>query len=183
VIASQATGQTAQGDPLYQIYENRPPTRSQRTLYLRNKVYLGGDVLDVSYSHGWDTWDVRSNTLEARYRWALSDEYFLQPHLRYYKQSAAYFYQRGLLDSEVLPTYVSADYRLSAFTARTIGLEYGTDVVSRQWLPAGTFTVRYEHYSQNGGSDPLVEIGTQQNFSLFPGLSANIVQVDYSFEF
>jgi hypothetical protein len=183
VIASQATGQTAQGDPLYQIYENRPSSRSQRALYLRNKVYLGGDVLDVSLSHSWDTWDVVANTLDARYRWALGDESFLQPHLRFYKQSAAYFYQRGLLDSGAIPIYVSADYRLSAFTARTIGLEYGTQVVINQWLPVGTFTVRYEHYRQSGGSDPLVDIGTQQNFSLFPGLSANIVQLDYSFEF
>ncbi len=183
VIASQATAQTALGDPLYQIYENRPSTRSQRTIYLRNKVYLDGNVLDISYRYGWDTWGIRSNTLGLRYRWALSDHFFLEPQLRYYRQSAAYFYRRGLLNSEPLPAFVSADYRLDAFTGRTIGLEFGTHVSKGSWWPAGTLTLRLEHYTQTGGSDPQVNIGVQQNFSLFPGLSANIVQVDYSFGF
>jgi hypothetical protein len=186
VIASQATAQTPQGDPLYNIYENRPSSRSERSLYLRNKVYIDGDVLDLSYNYGWDTWDIHSNTLEVRYRWALSDDYFLQPHLRYYRQSAAYFYRRGLLDSEPVPAYVSADYRLGALTARTVGLEFGINVSQGawlSWLPAGTLTLRAEHYAQGGGSDPSVEIGVQRGYSLFPGLSANIVQVDFSFGF
>lgn len=183
VIESQSNTATPQGDPLYQIYENRPSTRSQRTIYLRNKIYLDGNVLDISYRYGWDTWNIHSNTLGLRYRWVLNDHSFLEPHLRYYRQSAAYFYRRGLLNSEPLPDYVSADYRLAGFTGRTIGLEFGTDVSKGNWWPAGTLTLRLEHDTQTGGSDPQVNIGVQQDFSLFPGLSANIVQVDYSFGF
>ncbi len=183
VIESQTLAAMPQGDPLYQIYENRPPTRSQRTIYLRNKVYLNGNVLDISYRYGWDTCGVRSNALELRYRWALGDQYFLEPQLRYYRQSAAYFYRRGLLNSEPVPEFVSADYRLAGFTGRTVGLELGTDISKGNWWPAGTLTLRLEHYTQSGGSDPQVNIGVQQGFSLFPGLSANIVQVDYSFGF
>ena len=183
VIASQTLPQTPQGDPLYQIYENRPPTREQRALYLRNKVYLGGNVLDVTYRYGWDTWNIHSNTLDVRYRWALGDHYYLQPEVRYYHQGAAYFYQRGLLNSEALPAYVSADYRLASFTGRTVGIEFGTRVGAGHWLPPGRLIFRIAHYSQGGGTQTNVDIGTQRQFDLFPGLSANIVQADYSFKF
>lgn len=60
VIASQALAQTPLGDPLYQIYENRPPRRDQRAVYLRNKIYVGGNVLDITYRYGWDTWSIES---------------------------------------------------------------------------------------------------------------------------
>ena len=181
MIESQANAATPQGDPLYQIYENRPSTRSQRTLYLRSKTYLNGDVLDVTYRYGWDTWNIHSNTLGLRYRWNISDHYFLEPHIRFYRQSAAYFYHRGLLNSQPLPDFVSADYRLAGFTGRTVGLEFGMDVSKGEWWPAGTLRMRLEHYTQTGGSDPQVDIGVQRNFDLFPGLSANFVQITYTF--
>jgi len=164
------------GEPISQIYENRPDSRHERALFMDNKVYLSGDVLDLSYRYGWDDWGIHSNTVELRYRWSLGDSNYLQPHLRWYRQSAANFYHRGLLDSDTVPQFVSADYRLSAFTARTVGVEFGTR------LDAGrVFSVRVEHYSQGGGGDEHVNIGEQQGYDLFPGLSANIVQFDYTF--
>jgi hypothetical protein len=164
------------GEPTGQIYENRPDTRHERALFLDNKVYLGGDVLDLSYRYGSDDWGIHSNTVELRYRWSLGDSHYLQPHLRWYRQSAADFYHRGLLDSDTVPQFVSADYRLSTFTARTVGVEFGTRFESGR-----VFSVRVEHYSQGGGGDEHVNIGEQQGYDLFPGLSANIVQFDYTF--
>lgn len=164
------------GEPLFNIYENRPDSRHERALFVENKVYINGDVLDLSYRYSWDDWDIHSNTVELRYRWSLGGDYFLQPHLRYYRQSAANFYHRGLLDSDSVPQFVSADYRLAAFTARTVGVEFGTRFNGGQ-----TLSLRVEHYSQGGGSDPHVVIGEQQGYDLFPGLSANIVQFDYTF--
>ena len=82
-----------------------------------------------------------------------------------------------------MPAYVSADFRLSGLTSRSIGVEFGMPYRGDYSLPPGVLTVRVEHYTQSGGSDPTVNIGIQQNYNLFPGLSANIVQVDYSVSF
>jgi len=164
------------GEPISQIYENRPGTRHEKGLFLDNRVALSGDVLSVAYRYAWDDWGIRSNIVELRYRWAFANDYYLQPHLRWYRQSAADFYHRGLLDSDTIPEFVSADYRLAAFTGRTVGLELGARLSGGR-----TVSLRIEHYSQGGGSDPHVEVGEQTGYDLFPGLSANIVQVDFTF--
>ena len=164
------------GEPISEIYENRPASRHEKGLFLDNRVALGSDVLSVAYRYGWDDWGIHSNTVELRYRWTLGDDYYLQPHLRWYRQSAADFYHRGLLDSDTVPQFVSADYRLAAFTGRTLGLEFGARLSGTR-----TVSLRIEHYSQGGGSDPHVEVGEQTGYDLFPGLSANIVQVDFTF--
>lgn len=167
---------TPLGEPVEQIYENRPKTRVDRALYLGSKTYLGGDVLDFSYRYGVDDWGIRSNTFELRYRWPFGDNFYLQPHLRYYHQSAADFYHRGLLSTDIIPAHVSADYRLAEFSGRTVGLEFGVDTGGGHLL-----RIRYERYLQSGGSDPRVQIGVQQRFDLFPELKADIVQVSYTF--
>lgn len=164
------------GEPIGEIYENRPTRRHEKALFLDNRVAVGDDVLSVGYRYAWDDWGIRSNMVELRYRWAFGDDYYLQPHLRWYRQSAADFYHRGLLDTDTIPAFVSADYRLAAFTGRTLGLEFGARLAGGRSL-----SLRIEHYSQGGGSDPHVVVGEQAGYDLFPGLSANIVQVDFTF--
>jgi hypothetical protein len=165
------------GEPTGQIYENRPDLHQKRALYLDNKVYLAGDVVDFSYRYGWDDWGIHSNTYELHYRFAFSEGYYLQPHVRYYHQGAAYFYQRGLLDSDTVPQFVSADYRLAQFTARTVGLEFG---MPTSW--GGRASLRIERYVQSGGGDNShVQIGVQQPYDLFPELKADIAQLSLSF--
>ena len=162
------------GAPLYSIYENRPGERHEQALFLVNKVALGSDVVDFSVRYGRDGWGIRSRTFELRYRWEYGDGYYLQPHLRYYRQSAADFYQRALLDSDTVPAFVSADYRLAAISGRTVGVEWGMQGGSR-------FRVRLERYVQGGEVDPRVLIGVQQGFNSFPDLTAYIAQVSCSF--
>jgi hypothetical protein len=164
------------GEPISEIYENRPGSRHEKALYLDNRMAFSDDVLSFAYRYAWDDWGIHSNMLELRYSWAFAGDYYLQPHLRWYRQSAADFYHRGLLDTDIVPTYVSADYRLAAFTGRTLGLEFGAHLAGTR-----TFSVRIEHYSQGGGSDPHVQVGEQTGYDLFPGLSANIVQFDFTF--
>jgi hypothetical protein len=166
----------ALGDPLSNIYESRPSTRVKHALYLQNKAYLGGQVLDFSYRYGWDDWGIKSSTYELRYRIPFGESWYAMPHLRWYHQSQADFYHRGLLDTDVVPQYVSADYRLAEFSARTVGIEFGT---ATSW--GGRASVRLEHYVQSGGSDPHVNIGVQQAYDLFPELKADIVQFSVSF--
>lgn len=164
------------GEPVVSLYENRPGTRNERAIYVVNKAYLAGSVAELSYRHGKDDWGIRSNTWELRYRLPLGDDFYVQPHLRYYHQTAASFYQRTLLDSDPLPTYVSADYRLADITGRTIGLEFGADVDEGSVL-----RVRLERYVQSGKVDPRVLVGVQQDYNSFPDLKAYIAQVSYSF--
>lgn len=164
------------GEPLSNIYENRPDQRVKRALYWGNKGYLAGTVLDFSYRYGRDNWGIRSNTFELRYRIPFGDNFYVMPHLRYYHQGAADFYHRALLDTEVVPQFVSADYRLAEFSARTVGIEVGGQT------QGGTrVSVRFERYVQTGGVDSRVKIGIQQGYDLFPELKANIVQVSLSF--
>ncbi len=167
---------TPLGEPVAQFYENRPRERRERALYLGSKTYLAGDVLDFSYRYGLDDWGIRSNTYELRYRWAFGGDFYLQPHVRYYHQTAADFYHRGLLSTDIIPAHISADYRLAEFSGRTVGLEWGMDTGDGHML-----RIRYERYLQSGGSDPRVQIGVQKKFDLFPELKADIVQVSYTF--
>ncbi|MGD8380230.1 MAG: DUF3570 domain-containing protein, partial [Gammaproteobacteria bacterium] len=101
---------------------------------------------------------------------------FLQPHLRWYRQTPADFYHRGLLDTDPVPAVVSADYRLAGLNARTVGLEWGTTRQGRN-----RFALRIERYIQSGQKDPYVDIGVQQGFDAFPDLKAVILQVSYDF--
>jgi len=164
------------GDPLRDIYESRPGERHEKAVFLLNKAYLGGSILDFSWRYGWDDWGIRSHTYELRYRWPVGEASYLQPHLRYYRQTQADFYQRALLDTDTVPTFVSADYRLGAITGRTLGIEWGTEI-----QPGHDLRLRFERYVQDGTVDPRVLIGTQLGFDSFPELTAYIAQVSYSF--
>lgn len=163
------------GEPLSNIYENRPNLHQKRAIYLGNKAYFGGDVLDFSYRYGWDDWGIKSNTYELRYRIPLGDNFYVMPHLRYYEQGAADFYHRGLLDTDTVPQFVSADYRLARFNARTFGIEFGA-----QLSGGAKASFRLERYLQHGSTDQRVNIGVQQQYDLFPGLKANIAQISLS---
>jgi hypothetical protein len=164
------------GEPVLSLYENRPGTRNERAVYLVNKAYLAGSVAELSYRYGRDDWGIHSNTYELRYRVPFGENFYFQPHLRYYHQTAADFYQRTLLDSDPLPVYVSADYRLANITGRTIGLEFGEDVEAGSVL-----RVRLERYVQSGRVDPRALVGVQQDYNSFPDLKAYIAQISYSF--
>ncbi len=164
------------GDPLQEIHESRPDTRHERAVFMVNKVYAGGGVVDFSWRYGRDDWGIRAHSYELRYRLPFGDGYFLQPHLRYYHQSAADFYQRALLDTDTLPNFVSADYRLADINGRTLGVELGTDLQDQHSL-----RLRLERYVQSGKVDPRVLVGVQANYNSFPDLTAYIAQLSYSF--
>ena len=129
-------------------YEHRPDSRSKHSLYAQGKYYMSGKVLDASYRYMTDDWEIDSHTIDLRLRWPIGDTSYLEPHLRFYTQTAAEFYQislNGLNEGEPLPEYASADYRLGDFDALTAGLKFG-------WKTGGgnDMSVRLELYSQSG---------------------------------
>ncbi len=157
-------------------YENRPQTRTRQSLYWVNKLAMGPTVLDLSYRHGTDSWAVHSDTLDARLHVDLGRGMYLEPHARWYRQSAADFYDLYLSVAGAPPAFMSADPRLGAFDASTVGLKLGVTIGH-----GGELNVRFERYQQRPSvqSSPLPEL---QGLNLNPDLTANIVQLGWHLE-
>jgi hypothetical protein len=170
---------SSSGEPLRQLYENRPDSRLRSALFAKyRKMLPGKDIFTASYRYMTDDWGVDSNTVDLTYRFRLGDRYYLQPHLRYYQQSAADFYRYFLVDGEPLPDEASADYRLGEMDATTVGVKFGHDIDGRhEW------SVRLEQYVQSGESSPSEAFGQLAQQDLYPDVEATIVQFNYSFVF
>jgi len=167
------------GEPVDQLYENRPDSRSRQGLYGKYRKTLGNtDIFTASYRYMTDDWGIDSNTFDFTYRFKFSNGYYLQPRLRYYDQTAADFYTYFLVDGDPLPNDVSADYRLGEMEATTVGIKFGREV-DRQH----SWSVRLEQYEQTGESSPSEAVGQLRNQDLYPDVTATIVQLSYAFIF
>jgi hypothetical protein len=166
----------ATGAPLDYLFESRPDSRIKHSLYWQTKHHLDRDMVDVSVRLMSDDWGINSQTLDLHYRWNLSETQYLEPHVRYYNQSAADFYQyevsnEGLSAVQLAAQYqrdgtdVSADYRLGELNATTVGLKWGASLFKNHQL-----TTRLELYQQSGNSD-------------IADLDAIIFQVGYGLKF
>jgi hypothetical protein len=176
-VVDPVTGAPVPGPGTLNLYlfESRPDTRAKHSLFVEVRHHLRRDVIDGAYRFMTDDWGVRSQTLDLHYRWRQKESY-LQPHVRYYSQSAADFYVVDLFDGDPLPAYASADYRLGEFDAYTLGLKYGRPSDNgKEWA------VRVEYYEQSGRAPPGSGVGELADFDLYPGLDAVILQVGYSF--
>lgn len=170
----------ANGDPLRYVYESRPDTRLKHALFAQYKRFVfGRDVIDVSLRLMSDDWGITSETLDTTYRWNFSETRYLEPHLRYYRQSEADFYRAALFDGEENTlTEASADPRLGQFDAVTVGLKYG------QTLPSGNeWNVRLEAYTQLGKTTgvPAQAAAGLSRFDLEPTLDALMLTAGYRF--
>ncbi len=171
------------------LYEHRPEDRQKISLYLQNKVAVfSNDAVDISYRYMTDDWGIDSNTFDLTYHLDVAGQFYLEPHFRYYEQTAADFYTPFLeLGTDVsmsgteinaLVDYASADPRLGAFSATTYGMKVGVPLFRSHEL-----SLSYEAYQQQdknsyretaAGSD----LDGQDQFA---ELSANWIQVGYSF--
>jgi len=158
------------------LHESRPDSRQRTTLYWKIAHHLTEDVINFAYRYYTDDWGVDAHTLDLKYRFRLTARDYLQPHIRYYSQTAADFYRHSLLASEALPEYVSTDLRLGEFDTLTYGIKYGR-VLGKNNEISG----RVEFMQQTGESNPADAIGEQQNHDLYPDLDAIILQFSYSF--
>jgi len=167
-----------QGDPLSAIHEKRPGSRLQHSYYwLTRYNYRDHDVFSLGLRYFADNWGIHSQTLDFTYRWQYHPQRFLEPHVRYYHQTAADFFRVGLLNGQALPDAASADYRLNAIDGVTFGIRFGWTLHNGSEL-----ILRAEYYTQTGESSPNSAIGDQRSFDLFPTLHASILQIQYSFD-
>ena len=163
------------GTPYLYLWEHRPDSRTKQSGFVEWRHAFDRDSLALSARYMTDDWGVDSQTVETRYRWNINDRSYLEPHLRWYTQSAADFYRTVLFDGDQLPEYASADQRLADFDAYTVGAKYGrrTDY--------GEFSLRVEYYRQEGDPSPGSAVGDLAGFELLPPLTAYIVQFGYKF--
>lgn len=158
------------------LYEHRPDSRTKHSLYAQGKYYMGGKVLDASYRYMTDDWEIDSHTVDLHLRLPIGDTRYLEPHLRFYTQTAAEFYGISLVDGAPLPEYASADYRLGDFDAVTAGLKFG-------WQTSGgnDMSLRLEYYGQSGNVAKSDLIGGQADREAYPDMDAVILQYSYHF--
>ena len=168
------------GEPLRYAYEARPDERTKHAVYGQYKRFVfDRDVWDISLRLMTDDWGIVSQTLDTTYRWNFSERRYLEPHLRYYRQSEADFYRAALFDGEENALqFASADQRLGQFDALTVGLKYG------QTLDSGnSWSVRLEGYTQLGKTAGVPEQAAAglSKFDLEPELTAVMLTAGYRF--
>jgi hypothetical protein len=158
------------------VYEKRPDSRTKTFAFWQTKYAMNFGAADFSYRFAADDWKVDSHTFDTRLRINLTDKSYLQPHFRYYSQSAAEFFQPFLIDGQALPEFATADYRLGEMTAYTLGLKYGMELDNGDEL-----SFRVEYYQQSPKNAGFSEPGSLQDVDLYPSVKAVIAQVNYRF--
>lgn len=168
----------ASGEPIRQLFENRPDSRSRQSLFGKyKKMFTNRDIFTASYRFMTDDWGIDSNTFDFTYRFRLKEGYFIEPHLRLYQQSEADFYRYFLRDGEPVPAEVSADYRLGEMDATTAGVKFGKQINDQH-----VWSVRLEQYVQSGDSSPSEAFGQLAQQDLYPDVEATMIQFNYSFK-
>ncbi len=169
------------------VHEKRPDQRTRTSLFWQNKVHLEHDVVDVGYRYYRDDWGVQAHTLDTRYRWALGDGgHYIEPRWRFHSQTAADFWRGWLVEgsgpgqwnsgnSSTSLVSASADPRLGAFTAHTLGATVGWPLRGQREL-----TLRLEAYRQQP-KQPTNAPGVLQQLPVAPTLNAVMLTVGYTF--
>jgi hypothetical protein len=164
------------GIPYLYLFESRPDERTKQSLFAQIKHRIGRPVIDASYRYMTDDWGVRSHTIDVLWRQPLGERWYVQPHVRYYTQSAADFYRSYLREGDPLPDHASADYRLGDMDGTTFGIKVGRAVAGDQ-----EWSARVEYYRQSGRAPPGASFGSLAGLDLFPSVEAVITQIEYRF--
>jgi hypothetical protein len=158
------------------LFEHRPDSRRKQSLYGELRQDFSGKVLSLGYRYSTDDWEVDSHTLEGRFRIPIGESSYLEPHLRYYTQTAADFYRYSLADGATLPAFASADARLADLDAYTAGVKY-----ARRTTGGNEWSARLELYHQTSNAPANMLIGNQADHVQMPDFDAVILQFGYHF--
>lgn len=166
------------GEPEDQVTDNRPSSRIRSSGLLSSAYHFTHDIGYASYRYYWDTWGIRSNTFDLKYRHDLEDDWYIEPHVRYYRQTAADFYVTGISDRIAPPEYATADYRLGRLTTMTVGANFAFRVGDSpsQW------NLRAEYIRQKGDTSGS-NAGLKTPFDLAPAINTVTAVIGYSFNF
>ena len=133
-------------DP-YKDFDKRPNSRTAWAWLTRYNHYFAGvnGALHTSYRYFKNDWGIAAHTIETAWYQPVGTGWTLRPSVRYYTQRAANFYRDPPLDfvGAATATNFSADSRLSAFGAVTLGLK-----VAKEFAHDWTVDVKYDWYQQ-----------------------------------
>ena len=132
IVQSNVTYTRGHGyfDDPYKPADTRPDRRRVLAWLTRlNQYFPDSDgTLQLAYRYINDSWGANSNMVEAAWVQPLPHAFSVRPNLRYYTQSAAYFYHDPPFPQGfVLGQPYTADTRLSAFGAFTLGVTLAKD--------------------------------------------------------
>lgn len=101
--------------------EHRPDTRARyAALFKYGHFFVDANgALKITYRYYWDSWSIGAHTLDLLYDQRFGPKWTVSPLLRLYTQSHASFFGYQFAAPQ---TYMSADYRLSAFDSVLGGL-------------------------------------------------------------
>ncbi len=163
------------------LYENRPSNRTRASAYWENRFGLSRTTVGESVRYMADDWGIRSETAQLRLRrWNANHNKYVEPQMRWYKQTQANFYTPWLTSSTVPGNFASADERLGAFHAITWGLKYAFQYGGDSDVGPSELSVRAEYYTQVA-DNRLPGPGVLQGLDLYPGLKAILCQVEWKF--
>ena len=165
------------GEPTNYINESRPGNHTKRAAYAQLRHYISGHTIDLSYRYFSDNWGIRSQTVDFHYRLPLKAGHAIEPHVRWYHQTQANFYQPYLFDGVAVPTHVSSDYRLAPFHAVTLGLKYLYPLLQGTHLSIGA-----EYYHQIGDLSPPQGLGALSQYEIFPEMKAVMIRLGFSYD-
>ena len=164
-IAPGQTGNILTGQTIG-LLEERPNERNQWTENLRYVQHINGldAAVHFDYSFFHDDWGINAHTFQTDWVQPVSHGWAITPKVRYYSQSAAYFYTPYLVtiqsptlvynasgqgaqqfDTSKLPAYYSSDQRLSGF-----GTLSGGVTLSKQFAKGISFEASGEYYTHAG---------------------------------
>ena len=162
------------------IYENRPDTRVKQSTFMQAKYHFDDNLLntvaDISYRYMWDDWHITSHTIDSRFTIPVGRTSYFEPHIRYYRQSAADFYQPFVIKGQPRLAFISADYRIGEMSAITLGAKYGVALNSVNEL-----SFRLEYYRQMPTDTEFTKPAAHNGIDTSPVIEAIIAQVSYSF--
>ena len=166
------------GEPNAYLYENRPASRQLQSVYLDSKLDFGPSVTDLSARYFMDSWGIKSTTVQLSERVRLMRSLYVEPDVRWYRQSAANFFRNFLVAGQPLPQYASSDARLSQFVGLTYGLKLGFNVTRSTEI-----YLRGEFYQETGNGHPADAIGQLKQQNLFAGVDAAYGMIGFSWNF
>jgi hypothetical protein len=171
----------ASGNTLGYVYENRPDERTRRSVYLENRVAWSAVSAGLSLRYMRDDWQIHSETAQAHVHFSFANrQQYLEPSIRWYRQTAADFYSPWLTEEKPLTGFQASDSRLGAFHAFTYGVKYAYKLSSDTGLAGSEFSVRLEYYQQIQDHRLAAPV-LLQNLDLYPGLKAILVQFGWRF--
>ena len=169
------------GNTLGYVYESRPDERTRKSAYLENRVAWNNGSAGLSLRYMQDDWGIHSDTAQAHVHFSFADrQQYLEPSIRWYRQSAADFYMPWLTEQKPATGFEASDSRLGAFHAFTYGLKYAYKLSSGAGLAGSEFSVRLEYYQQIQDHRLAAPV-LLQNLDLYPGLKAILVQFGWRF--